>query len=216
MRRGATGATGSHHKRSRYRIPLQAKLIMENTTLPTLLIRAGTLISALWVLVAAGPANATVSDLAANGFTLKIEAHIAAPPDKVYAALIVPARWWDSDHTFSHDAANLHLDARAGGCWCETLPNGGSVAHLFVVYAAPGKALRLRGALGPFQALAVDGALTWSVKPGGNGTDLTATYALGGYVKEGFGELSQAADGVLTSAVGRLQRLLETGSPAGH
>jgi hypothetical protein len=28
--------------------------------------------------------------------------------------------------------------------------------------------------------------------------------------------LSQAADGVLTSAVGRLQRLLETGSPAAH
>lgn len=188
---------------------------MPSTTLSSLLIRAGTLIFTLCVL-GEGSANATVSDLAANGFTLQVETHIAAPPDKVYAALIVPARWWDSDHTFSHDATNLHLDARAGGCWCETLPNGGSVAHLLVVYAVPGNALRLRGALGPFQAFAVDGALTWSLKPAGNGTDLTATYALGGYIKQGFSELSQAADGVLTSAVGRLQRLLETGSPAAH
>ena len=97
--------------------------------------------------------HGTVSDVAANGFTLKIDAHIAAPPDKVYAALIEPARWWSSDHTFSGDAKNLHLEAKAGGCWCETLPRGGSVLHLLVVYIDPGKAIRLRGALGPFQGL---------------------------------------------------------------
>ena len=157
-----------------------------------------------------------VSDVAANGFTVQIDTHIAAPPDKVYAALIEPARWWSSDHTFSGDAKNLHLEAKAGGCWCETLPNGGSVAHLMVVYIDPGKALRLRGALGPFQGLGVSGALTWKLKPAADGTDLSLTYALGGYNKDGFAELSRAGDGVLTAQVGRLKKLLESRSPDSH
>lgn len=174
--------------------------------------RTACLATALFVSIAA-PSQGTVSDVASNGFTLKIDAHIAAPPEKVYAALIEPARWWASDHTFSGDAKNLHLDAKAGGCWCETLPNGGSVAHLTVVYVDPGKALRLRGALGPFQGLGVDGALTWKLKPAPDGTDLSVTYAIGGYNKDGFAELSQAGDGVLSTQVGRLKKLIETKSP---
>jgi len=134
----------------------------------------------------------------------------------VYAALIEPARWWSSDHTFSGNAKNLHLEAKAGGCWCESLPNGGSVVHLMVVYVDPGKALRLRGALGPFQGLGVAGALTWKLKPATDGTDLSVTYALGGYNKDRFAELSQAGDEVLTAQVGRLKKSIETKSPAGH
>lgn len=111
-------------------------------------------------LIAASRTSAAAVDVAAGGFTLRDSVEIAAPPDKVYAALIQPARWWSSAHSFSGDAANMTLDARAGGCWCETLPNGGSVLHMTVVFAAPGKTLRLRGALGPFQALAVDGVMT--------------------------------------------------------
>jgi uncharacterized protein YndB with AHSA1/START domain len=167
-------------------------------------------------LLIAGPSRGTVSDIASNGFTLKIDIHIAASPDKVYAALIAPARWWDSGHTFSRDANNLHLEAKAGGCWCETLPNGGSVQHLLVVYVDPGKTLRLRGALGPFQGLGVTGALTWKLKPAADGTDLSLTYALGGYNKDGFAELSQAGDEVLTTQVGRLKRWIETKSPEAH
>jgi uncharacterized protein YndB with AHSA1/START domain len=176
---------------------------------------------AAWVttvacLVVAAPSQGTVSDIASNGFTLAIDTHIAAAPDKVYAALIDPARWWSSDHTFSGDARNLHLDAKAGGCWCETLPSGGSVLHLTVAYIDPGKALRLRGALGPFQGLGVDGALTWKLKPAANGTDLSVVYILGGYNKDGFAELSKAADGVLTTQIGRLKKLIETQSPDSH
>jgi uncharacterized protein YndB with AHSA1/START domain len=167
-------------------------------------------------LLIAGPSRGTVSDVASNGFTSKIDTHIAASLDKVYAALIEPARWWSSDHTYSGDAKNLHLEAKAGGCWCETLPDGGSVMHLMVVYVAPGKALRLRGALGPFQALGVAGALTWKLQPAADGTDLSVTYALGGYNKDGFAELSQASDAVLTGQVGRLKKLIESRSPENH
>ncbi len=165
-------------------------------------------------LTCARNSGATVTDSAANGFTVAIEAHVEATPDKVYAALIEPSRWWASDHTFSGDAKNLHLDAKAGGCWCEKLPGGGSVLHLTVVYVDPGKVLRLRGALGPFQGLAADGALTWKLKPAATGTDLSMTYTLGGYSKDGFAELSKAADGVLTAQIGRLKQLIESGVPA--
>jgi uncharacterized protein YndB with AHSA1/START domain len=154
-------------------------------------------------------AAAEVLSVAGNGFEVRETAHIAAQPDKVFAALLVPAHWWNSEHTFSGSAANLVLDARAGGCFCETLPGGGSVEHLIVVYVSPGKTLRLRGALGPFQGLAVDGAMTWSVKSAAGGTDLSLTYSIGGYLKNGFDELSKAADQVLGDQVVRLKKSLE-------
>jgi uncharacterized protein YndB with AHSA1/START domain len=155
------------------------------------------------------PVGAEVVSVGASGFEIRETVHVAAAPDKAYAALLQPARWWASDHTFSGSAANLTLDARAGGCWCESLPDGGSVEHLRVVYVVPGKALRLRGALGPFQGLGVDGAMTWSVKAGAGGTDISVTYALGGYSKEGFDGLSKAADHVLGEQIERLRKLID-------
>ena len=92
-------------------------------------------------------AHAAVTDSAPNGFALTETVHIAAPRDKVYAALLEPSRWWSSAHSFSGNAANMTLDARAGGCWCETLPNGGSAQHLTVVNVKPGETLRLKGYL---------------------------------------------------------------------
>jgi hypothetical protein len=70
-------------------------------------------------------AHAAIDDAQPNGFSVVEAVHIAAPPDKVYAVLIDPARWWDGGHSFSRDAKNFTLDARAGGCWCETLPGRG-------------------------------------------------------------------------------------------
>jgi uncharacterized protein YndB with AHSA1/START domain len=163
--------------------------------------------------MAGGGAAAEVLNVAAGGFEVRETAHIAAPPDQVYAALLLPSRWWSSDHTFSRSAANLVLDARAGGCWCETLPNGGSVLHLTVVYVSPGKALRLRGALGPLQGLAVDGAMTWSVQSAAGGTDVSMTYAVGGYVKDGFEDLSKGVDHVLGEQLVRLKKLIDETAP---
>jgi uncharacterized protein YndB with AHSA1/START domain len=148
-----------------------------------------------------------------NGFSLSETAHIAASPDKVYAAIVAPSHWWSSQHSFSGSAANFTLDTKEGGCWCETLPNGGFVEHLRVVYAAPGKALRLRGALGPFQGWGADGAMTYTLKGDDKSTDLTLTYNLGGFNKDGFDAASKGADGVLAEAAMRLKSYVETGSP---
>jgi uncharacterized protein YndB with AHSA1/START domain len=152
---------------------------------------------------------AEVLNVAPNGFETHLTLHVAASPDKAYAAALNPAQWWASDHTFSQNAANLKLDAQVGGCWCETLPGGGAVEHMRVLYLAPGKALRLRGALGPFQALAVDGVLTFTFKAAAQGSDVTLTYVLGGYSKDGFESLSKAADQVLTEQMARYKKLLD-------
>ena len=159
-------------------------------------------------------ARAAVDDVAANGFSVTETEDITAAPTRVYDALIAPARWWNPEHTYSQDAANLALDARAGGCWCETLPGGGSVQHLVVVNAMPGKMLRLRGALGPLQSLAVDGALTFSLRPIDHGTHLTMSYTVGGYLKPAAAELAKAVDSVLGEQANRLKHFIETGMPA--
>jgi uncharacterized protein YndB with AHSA1/START domain len=159
------------------------------------------------------PARAVVNDAAANGFSVSENLHIAAPPSAVYETLTSPARWWSSQHTFSKSAANLVLDAKAGGCWCETLPEGGSVLHLIVVHADPGKVLVMRGALGPLQGLGVDGAMTIKLKPAADGTDLALTYNVGGYLKDGLQSWAGPVDGVLAEQMARLKAQIETGSP---
>lgn len=171
------------------------------------------LASVLAALLAAGPAHAAVVEAAAGGFQLKISADIQAPPDRVYAALVQPARWWNPDHTFSGSAANLSLEAKAGGCFCETLPAGGAVRHLEVATVMPGSSLVLRGALGPFQAMGVDGALSFGLAPKDQGTTLTLTNTYGGFVPGGLTDWAPRADAMLSEQVGRLKKLLETGSP---
>ena len=166
----------------------------------------------LWMaaaaVLAASAAQAGIEGPSPTGFTAVETAHIAAAPDRVFAVLIQPARWWSSDHTFSGNAANLSLEPRAGGCWCETLPGGGSAEHLRVVYVAPGKVLRLIGALGPLQPMPVQGVLTFSLAPAAGGTDLKLTYALAG--PAGLGDLSGPVDNVLGQQVVRLKAAVES------
>jgi uncharacterized protein YndB with AHSA1/START domain len=157
--------------------------------------------------------RAAVMDSQVNGFAIEQTLHIAASPEKVYATLIQPSLWWSSRHTFSHSAANLSMDARGGGCFCEKLPKGGSVQHATIVAAEPGVSLRLRGPLGPFQGQGVDSAITFTLTAKDGGTDLALENIVGGYMEGGFGNWPQAADGMLSEQIARLKSYLETGSP---
>lgn len=173
----------------------------------------GGAVASLLLLLQIAGARSEVLDAAPAGFAAQEHVHIGAPPDRVYAALIEPKHWWSSTHSFSGDAANFTLDARAGGCWCEALPSGGSAQHMAVVYALPGKMLRLRGALGPFQGTGTDGALTWTIKPTADGSDVTLDDANGGYIKGGFAPIAPIADKVMAEQAARLKAFIETGSP---
>ncbi len=77
----------------------------------------------------------------------------------------------------------------------------------------PGKLLRLRGAIGPLQALPADGVMTWTLAAGEGGTDLKLTYAIFGDPAGGLGQLPGPVDRVLGEQVAHLKSLVETGKP---
>ena len=160
-------------------------------------------------------ASAEVVNVSAAGFSVRMATEIGATPDKVYAALVRPEQWWSSDHTFSGKAANLTLDAKAGGCFCETLPGNGTVKHQEVVLAAPGKQLVMRGALGPLQATGTIDAFIFKLEPDGGKTRLTVTFSAGGYLAEGFDDWAKKTDYVVSTQAMRLKQFVETGSPEG-
>lgn len=164
--------------------------------------------------LAAAPAMAEITNTSEAGFVSKHVADVPAAPADVWKALIAPAGWWSSEHTYSGDAANLYIDAQATGCFCELLPlpegaaegtRRGSVEHMHVVYAEPGRVLRMTGGLGPLQSEAVHGTLTITLKalPSG-GTRIQAFYVVGGYARFKWSDISVAVDKVLAEQVKRL------------
>jgi uncharacterized protein YndB with AHSA1/START domain len=159
-----------------------------------------------------GFAAGDVMDSAANGFTVKISVNIHAAPADVFSRIMQVGDWWSPDHTYSGDAHNLSIEGHPGGCFCEKLP-GGSVRHMEVIFVAPGKTLRLIGGLGPLQALAATGTMTFSLSPDDGGTKLDVTYAVGGYFPQGMNALAAPVNSVLTDQIGRLKNYIENGSP---
>lgn len=162
--------------------------------------------------LAAGAGTGEVLDASKTGFTSNNSAQVSLPPDTVYRVLVDDVgRWWNADHTYSGDSANLSIAARAGGCFCETLADGGSVQHMEVVYAEPGSSLRLRGGLGPLQAMAVAGAMTFALEANETGTRITLTYVVGGYspATGGLGSLAEAVDSVVGAQLQSLTNYLD-------
>jgi uncharacterized protein YndB with AHSA1/START domain len=161
----------------------------------------------------AGGARAEVVESLPTGFMVRMQVLVRAPAARIYDSLVRRiCLWWDPAHTWSGDSANLSLDARPGGCFCERLPGGG-VSHLTVVYAAPGKMLRLSGALGPLQDSGVAGSLTWTLSPTDTGTMVDLSYSVGGYRNGGLIEMASPVDEVLNVQLQRPRRYVETGRP---
>jgi uncharacterized protein YndB with AHSA1/START domain len=157
-----------------------------------------------------GAAHAEVISAIETGFALTRVVTINKPPAAVYAALGRPATWWDSGHSWSGDAKNMTLNLRVGGCFCESLPaTRGGVEHGRVVFASPGKQLRLQAALGPLQAEAVTGTLTWTLKPVDGGTEVTNTYVVGGMMRGGGTKWAPVVDSVVGVQLDRLKAMLE-------
>ncbi|NYT40417.1 SRPBCC domain-containing protein [Sphingomonas sp. R-74633] len=160
-------------------------------------------------LTLAAPAAAEVTASTETSFTVTEKVTVAAPPEKLWAALVAPGSWWSSAHSWSGDAANLSLDPRPGGCWCEKLPGGGGVEHMRVVFVQPHKMLRLTGTLGPLQSFPASGVMTFTLTPAADGktTALTITYAVAG--APGLGQIAAPVDGVLGEQVARLKAAAE-------
>lgn len=161
------------------------------------------------------PASSEILDSAAGGFTVQETITIQASPDDVYRRLVHDVgEWWNPAHTFSRDAHNLSIDDKPMGCFCEKLPNQGGVRHMEVVYAAPGKALGMIGALGPLQTLAATGSMRIELSPADSGTKLVVTCAIGGYLAKGLNAWAAPVDAVLNDQFTRLKNFIEHGDPA--
>lgn len=160
------------------------------------------------------PAAADVVQATPAGFEVREVATVAAPVDRVWTTLVAPRLWWNHEHTYSDDAANLSLDERAGGCFCEKLPGKGSVEHLRVVYIQPPKALRLAGSLGPLQAEAANGTMAILLSADGPATKVTMSYIAGGYIRGGAERMAVKVDQVLAAQLAGLKAAVEGGAVA--
>lgn len=185
--------------------------------------RTKLLVAALALVAPCMPARAEVVAQSDAGFVVKRSVEVAADQQAVWNALIAPAKWWSSDHTWSRNAANLYLDAQAGGCFCEKLPKladapadqrMGSVEHMHVIFADPQRGiLRMSGALGPLQGEALKGTMTIELKKTDTGTRIEIEYVVGGYMRIKGEEIAPAVDGMLGQQFASLAKLFDAPAP---
>ena len=161
----------------------------------------------------AQPAAAEVVAQSEAGFVTRAAATVKADPAAAWLTLVAPNQWWNGEHTYSGDPKNLYIDPQATGCFCEKLPatkdapagaRPGSIEHMHVIYAAPGRVLRMSGGLGPLQSEAVEGTLTITLKPTDGGTRILWEYVVGGYMRQKIPELAPLVDKVLLEQLTRL------------
>jgi len=152
-----------------------------------------------------------------DGFLIKHSVIINAAPSHVYNRFIHPKAWWDPQHTWSGQAKNLTMVAKAGGCFCESLDGGGSVMHMSIVFVDPGKSMRLHGSLGPLQMEGVSGSMMVEFQPISERPDqtlLSLSYGVGGYRKGGLTYLAPLVDQVLGNQIQRLKLSFDPGFEA--
>jgi uncharacterized protein YndB with AHSA1/START domain len=164
-------------------------------------------------LLLSSSAEAKVIARSSSGFAIVVDSDLKASPQDAFDAFVGIGKWWDMDHSYTHNGANMHLDLKPGGQWYETLPDGGYVNHLDVIQADIGKRLVLRGGLGPLAFMGVNGALTVSFEKVAQGTHVKLTYSVGGFDPEEFKTMSKAVDGVLAAQLARYVSYVNTGKP---
>jgi hypothetical protein len=163
----------------------------------------------LGLIVVPTVALAEVKSVSPSHFEIERKVVVSASPAEAYAMLGQVDKWWSGAHTYSGSAASLRMDLRAGGCFCETMADGGTIEHLRIVQARPGEVLRGQGGLGPLQSEAIAATLDWTLKaaPGG-GTEITQTYVASGHARMGMEKLAALVDAVMTEQLSGLEKRL--------
>ena len=156
-------------------------------------------------LLVAAPASPTVVFLTPNTF---ISTHMVqlegSSPEQAYRRFMQIRRWWNPEHTYTGKLSKLTLDDEAGGCFCEDLPEGGSIEHMRVSLVQPGQRLVLTGGLGPlmFQGIAGTMDITFQQTGGGN-TLVTLDYRVAGFAYSNAEKNAPLVDKVLAEQMTR-------------
>ena len=160
------------------------------------------------------PVQAEVKDATPSGFTVENTRVVAADPQAAWKALIDDVdRWWPKDHSWWGAASKLSIEARAGGCFCETAGKR-QAQHMQVTFVDPDKLLRMTGGLGPLQGMGLDGTLEFCLAPDGEGTRITLWYRAGGYAPDDLSKLAPVVDQVQAVQLGGLADFLATARAA--
>lgn len=174
-------------------------------------IRIGLLVLGLSALVVPAPAGAEVTYLSDTGFIVENRVDVQATPEQVWKALVNDVgRWWPSDHTWYGNNANLSIDARANGCFCE-IEGDKQAMHMLVTFVEPPRMLRMTGGLGPLQGMGMYGALDWLIESSGQGSRITLTYRVNGINPDGHAQFAPIVDQVQGLQLGGLATFLGSG-----
>jgi hypothetical protein len=154
--------------------------------------------------VMASVAHAEVKDASTSGFT--IENSVEVPTDTATAWKVLVGSvdsWWPKDHSWWGQESRLTIDARAGGCFCETAGDR-QAQHMQVVFVDPPMLLRMIGGLGPLQGMGVHGVLEWRLTAIDGGTRIVLWYRAGGYTPDDLGKFAAVVDRVQALQLGGL------------
>ena len=157
-------------------------------------------------------AFATLSGVTPSAFVVTHKADLEVAPEPVYQAFGQVQRWWNPEHTYSGNAANLRVRLDAGACFCETWDKG-SAEHARVIYVLRDRAVRMQGAFGPLQEMALNAVLELKVAPRTGGSTFTMTYRVRGSAEAALDKLAPIVDRVMVEQAQRLVAYVESSAP---
>ena len=144
------------------------------------------------------PATAEVVSSSAHGIRLRHTVQLVVPVQAAYQSFTRIGGWWDGEHTYSGDPANLSLSVSPGGCFCERIPkSGGGIEHMRVTYVEPGQRLVLTGSLGPLLYEGTAGVMDVKFERIAGGSRVVLDYKVAGFAEGNGQAMAALVDSVL-------------------
>ena len=151
-------------------------------------------------------ARAEVVSAGPHGFEIRHAVQVVIPQSAAFDAFAQLPAWWNKEHTYSGDSANLSLSLAPGGCFCERFPDGGGIEHMRIAYVVPGEQVVLTGSLGPLLYQATTGVMEVKVTRIAGGSRLTLDYRVAGFASGGAEKLAPLVDQVLGDQMARYRK----------
>jgi hypothetical protein len=156
--------------------------------------------------LASSPAAAEVVSSSPSGFHVRHVVQVVVPTPLAYDGFTKIGQWWDGEHTYSGDSANLSLNLSPGGCFCERVPKtGGGIEHMRVAFVEPGKRIVMTGSLGPLLFEATAGVMDVQIERIAGGSRVTLDYKAAGFATGNGQAMATVVDSVLGDQMKRFR-----------